>query len=88
MTESALNWIDGEWGASQDAARAASRDPGTGEVLGEFADAGTAEADAAIAAARREFDGEAWPHQPRVRSLPRSRPAARPSSRRRRRPRS
>ncbi len=68
MSDTALHWIDGEWRGSDSRARATSFDPGTGEPLGEFADAGAPEADAAIAAARREFDKGDWSNQPRVRS--------------------
>ena len=68
MTESAKHWIDGEWRSSASGATGSSLNPGTGDVLGEFADAGVAEADAAIAAARRVFDAGVWARQPRVRA--------------------
>src|SRR5690606_15506969 len=68
MTRSAKHWIDGEWRTSEDGASGESINPGTGEVLGRFESAGLAEAQAAIAAARRVFDRGLWPHQPRVRA--------------------
>lgn len=68
MKETAKHWIDGEWRPSASGVTAASVNPGTGEVLGEFADAGVEESAAAVAAARRVFDASPWPHQPRVRA--------------------
>ena len=68
MTQTAKHWIDGEWRVSESGATAPSLNPGTGEPLGEFADAGTAEAEAAIAAARRVFDAGTWARQPRARA--------------------
>jgi len=68
VTQTAKHWIDGEWRASESGATAQSLNPGTGEPLGELADAGTAEAEAAIAAARRVFDDGTWARQPRVRA--------------------
>jgi len=68
VTEIAKHWIDGEWRDSASGATAASVNPGTGETLGEFADAGIADADAAIAAARRVFDTETWAREPRRRA--------------------
>jgi acyl-CoA reductase-like NAD-dependent aldehyde dehydrogenase len=65
---SARHWIDGRWVGSQGGGTAASINPGTGDVLGEFADAGVAEAEAAVAAARRAFDMTDWAHRPRVRA--------------------
>ena len=58
MTDIALNWIDGEWRSS--ATVSTSHNPASGEVVGEFADGGEAEADAGIAAARRAFRSTAW----------------------------
>jgi acyl-CoA reductase-like NAD-dependent aldehyde dehydrogenase len=68
MPTLAQHWIDGAWLPSESGERAASIDPATGETLGEFAAAGVTEADAAIAAARRVFDRESWPHEPRRRA--------------------
>ncbi len=61
-------WIDGRWrdAASGDAAE--SLNPSTGATLGYFADAGQADGEAAIAAARRAFDGSNWAHEPRLRA--------------------
>jgi acyl-CoA reductase-like NAD-dependent aldehyde dehydrogenase len=58
MTGIALNWIDGEWRTSENVSKALN--PATGEVVGEFADGGEAEASAAIAAARRAFRATTW----------------------------
>ena len=68
MTQLAMSWIDGRWTPAGSGAKAQSVNPGTGEVLGEFADAGLIEAEAAIAAARRVFDSGPWRHRPRVRA--------------------
>lgn len=58
MSGVALNWIDGEWVTSP--TLSASHNPANGEVLGQFADGGEVEADAAIGAARRAFRGTTW----------------------------
>src|ERR1700739_3431626 len=58
MSGIALNWIDGEGRAS--ATISTSRNPANGEVVGQFADGGEAEADAAITAARRAFRTTSW----------------------------
>src|SRR5690606_25419520 len=68
MAKPARHWIDGEWLESSNGARAASLNPGTGEMLGEFADAGPADAEPAIAAARRVFDRGDWRRRPRLRA--------------------
>lgn len=68
MSETAKHWIDGEWRSSASGATAPSVNPGTGETLGEFADAGPDDAEAAIAAARRVFDTGTWARQPRLRA--------------------
>ncbi len=52
--------VDGELIAAEGARSYPTIDPGTGEVLGEAADASVADADRAIAAARRAFDATAW----------------------------
>ncbi|MGF6413471.1 aldehyde dehydrogenase family protein [Paraburkholderia sp. MM5482-R1] len=44
-----------------------SIDPATGEAIGEFADGGADEADAAIAAARHVFDRTTWAQDARLR---------------------
>lgn len=68
MATIAQHWIDAQWLPSESGERAASVNPATGKTLGEFAAAGVAEADAAIAAARRAFDASTWAHEPRRRA--------------------
>lgn len=68
MTVIAQPWIGGQWTPVEGGAAADSVDPSTGEVLGRFGDAGTAEAEAAIAAARRAFFRTDWAHAPRLRA--------------------
>jgi betaine-aldehyde dehydrogenase len=63
--ETARHWINGEWVGSATVER--SINPSTGEVLGQYAAGGRAEAADAIAAARRAFDAGAWPHDPQLR---------------------
>jgi betaine-aldehyde dehydrogenase len=58
VTDVARHWIDGGWLGS--GAVADSYNPATGELLGQFADGGEAEARAAAAAARRAFDSTGW----------------------------
>jgi acyl-CoA reductase-like NAD-dependent aldehyde dehydrogenase len=58
MADIAKHWIDGEWVDSDTVSE--SINPATGEVLGEWYDGGEAEAEAAIAAARRAFDTTQW----------------------------
>ncbi|MFC6488656.1 aldehyde dehydrogenase family protein [Nitratireductor sp. GCM10026969] len=48
---------------------AASINPATGEEVGRFPAGGKAEAEAAIAAARRAFDTTLWPRAPRERQM-------------------
>lgn len=64
----AQHWIDGQWAASESGAQTESINPATGEVLGSFAAGGEAEAQAAIAAARRTFDQTDWAQRPRLRA--------------------
>ncbi len=59
MGESRL-LIDGELRPSASGAVFTTSNPATEEVLGEVADGGPADMDAAIAAARRTFDGSDW----------------------------
>lgn len=70
MTNHALHWIDGKWCASSggDALRGDCVDPATGDRVGSFAEAGPADAAAAIAAARRAFAGARWSQAPRLRA--------------------
>ncbi|KES04968.1 betaine-aldehyde dehydrogenase [Streptomyces toyocaensis] len=53
-------FIGGEWTDAADGAEFTTRDPATGEVLGTCAQAGQAEADAAVDAARRALRDPAW----------------------------
>lgn len=64
----AQHWIDGQWVASERGTQAESINPATGEVLGTFAAGDEAEAQAAIAAARRAFDQTDWAQRPRLRA--------------------
>ena len=68
MTPIAQPWIGGQWTPVAGGAVAESIDPSTGQVLGLFADAGVADAEAAIAAARRAFDQSDWAYAPRLRA--------------------
>jgi betaine-aldehyde dehydrogenase len=60
------NWINGEWVRSATIAKSIS--PSTGEVLGQYSAGGRAEAEAAIAAARKAFDIGTWAHDPQLRA--------------------
>ncbi|MCO5400535.1 aldehyde dehydrogenase family protein [Ralstonia soli] len=60
----ARHWIAGEWTGTPNID---SIDPATGEAIGRFADGGSCEADAAIAAARRAFDRTTWAQDARLR---------------------
>ncbi|TFG41424.1 MAG: aldehyde dehydrogenase family protein, partial [Chromatiales bacterium] len=61
-------WIDGKWRPAAGGTYADSLDPSNGTVVGSFADASLADAQAAIAAARRAFDMGAWAQSPRLRA--------------------
>jgi acyl-CoA reductase-like NAD-dependent aldehyde dehydrogenase len=60
----APHWIAGVWVGLPSID---SIDPATGEVIGQFANGGTQEADAAIAAARQVFDRTTWAQDARLR---------------------
>ncbi|RZF26370.1 aldehyde dehydrogenase family protein [Paraburkholderia sp. UYCP14C] len=60
----ARHWIAGEWTGTPNLD---SIDPATGEPIGRFADGGSSEADAAIAAARHAFDRTTWAQDARLR---------------------
>ena len=60
----ARHWIDGNEVGDP---TVDSIDPATGDRVGRFADGGRAEAEAAIAAARRAFDRSDWSASPRLR---------------------
>ncbi|MEM1232114.1 MAG: aldehyde dehydrogenase family protein [Pseudomonadota bacterium] len=53
-------WINGQWVAAQSGAQLPVIDPATGEQVGQIADAGAADIDAAVAAARASFDSGSW----------------------------
>ena len=58
MTEKLL--IGGEWVPAAAGATSTTYDPSTGSPLAEFAEAGPADVDAAVAAARSAFEDPAW----------------------------
>lgn len=62
----ALNWIDGEWCDSP--VHAPSIDPATGGTIGSFADAAQADAERAVAVARRVFLHGDWRDDRRLRA--------------------
>jgi betaine-aldehyde dehydrogenase len=62
----ARHWIGGAWVGS--AKTGVSISPSTSETLGTFADGGRAEAEAAIAAARRAFDTTTWSRDRKLRA--------------------
>ncbi|MDX3641691.1 aldehyde dehydrogenase family protein [Streptomyces sp. MB09-02B] len=53
-------FIGGQWREAADGARADVIDPSTGQVVTTVAEAGAADVDAAVRAAREAFDGGAW----------------------------
>ncbi len=63
------NLIDGQWQPAGDGRTGQRRNPADGSLVGEFADGGQADADAAIAAARRAFERPEWAQNPRLRQL-------------------
>ncbi|MCG5236746.1 aldehyde dehydrogenase family protein [Xanthobacter oligotrophicus] len=65
----AQNFIDGAWQGAASGETAVSFDPATGAALGQFAAGGKADADAAIAAARRAFERPDWAQAPRLRQM-------------------
>ena len=62
----ARHWIGGAWVSS--AKTGVSISPSTGEKLGTYADGGRAEAETAIAAARRAFDTTSWSRDRKLRA--------------------
>jgi betaine-aldehyde dehydrogenase len=56
----ALLFIDGEWREAASGATFETFNPATGEVLARVAEGADADIDAAVAAARRAFDGDDW----------------------------
>jgi len=65
----ARNHIDGAWRDAVSGDTAPSLDPATGAVLGHFPASGRADAEAAIAAARRAFERPDWAQAPRLRQM-------------------
>ena len=65
----ALNLVHGEWQPAQSGAWGTRHDPADGSELGRYAASGRADADAAIAAARRAFDQPGWSQNPRLRQM-------------------
>ncbi|HEY0330000.1 MAG TPA: aldehyde dehydrogenase family protein [Rhodopseudomonas sp.] len=65
----ANNLIDGAWQPAETGANAPSIDPATGGGIGGFAASGRAEAEAAVAAARRAFERPDWAQNPRLRQM-------------------
>ncbi|WP_217575023.1 aldehyde dehydrogenase family protein [Streptomyces sp. GbtcB7] len=61
-----MHLIDGDWTGSD--VMSTSYNPATGEALGQYADGGAAEAQAAVAAARRAFDTTSWPRDRALRA--------------------
>ena len=59
--------IGGQWAPSRSAGVRTVHNPATGERLAEVAEAGAADVDAAVAAARRAFESEAWRRMPPAR---------------------
>ncbi|GJE04285.1 aldehyde dehydrogenase family protein [Methylobacterium isbiliense] len=64
MVAAARHWIDGE---AHGQPEAESIDPASGEPVGQLAQGGAREAEAAVAAARRTFDRSIWASSPRLR---------------------
>lgn len=69
MSLEALNLIDGRWQPALSGAMGERLAPADGRLLGRHAASGRADADAAIAAARRAFDAPHWAQNPRLRQL-------------------
>ncbi|MFD5539898.1 aldehyde dehydrogenase family protein, partial [Streptomyces sp. NPDC127079] len=54
-------FIGGQWRDAADGARTDVTDPATGQVVTTVAEAGAADVDAAVRAAREAFDAGEWP---------------------------
>ena len=65
-------YIDGNWVDPRSAGHFETFNPATGEVLEKISSAGSEDADAAVAAARRAFDDGTWGPQSAPRTAPRS----------------
>lgn len=66
---SALNLIDGAWQGAISGETGVSINPADGSALGTYAASGTADAVAAIDAARRAFERPDWAQAPRLRQM-------------------
>ena len=63
-------WIDGRWAESRDGGRMAVENPATGQVIAQVVDAGRADVDAAVQAAKTAFYDGRWSRlAPGARSL-------------------
>ena len=60
MAETLQNYIDGKWLDAQDGERFDVFDPATGEVIATAPNSKAADAELAVAAARRTFDEGTW----------------------------
>lgn len=67
MTLEAKQLIAGAWREAEAGARGNSTNPADGSAIGHYAAGGRADAQAAIAAARRAFDRPDWAQAPRLR---------------------
>lgn len=67
MTLEAKQLIAGAWRDAEGGARGTSINPADGGLIGQYAAGGRADAQAAIAAARRAFDRPDWAQAPRLR---------------------
>src|SRR5262245_58965796 len=57
-------WIDGKWVEAKQGKRFDRESPAHGVLVGEYPEADAADANRAVAAARKAFDVGAWPHMP------------------------
>ncbi len=69
MGDEARNLIGGEWAPPAGGRFEVSIDPASGRSIGRYAASGTADARAAVAAARRAFEAERWARDPRSRQM-------------------
>jgi betaine-aldehyde dehydrogenase len=69
MSLHAENLIDGCWQLAQSGGSAPSIDPSNQATIGTYSLSGVADADGAIAAARRAFDRSEWAQNPRLRQI-------------------
>jgi acyl-CoA reductase-like NAD-dependent aldehyde dehydrogenase len=60
MADALQNYVDGKWVDAIDGGRFDVFNPATGEVIATAPDSQAADVDAAVAAARRAFDGGGW----------------------------